>query len=120
MGKFCVLCSSFHFLQIPQWVAAGCRNVSFNVHPKCQDHVNNDRGAKRKKGDVHEPHTNAGSGYPHPVSNSSAYSKGLPFNKIFQTVHSSNIDVFTNTEFKNLLKTSSVFSNFAPLLKRLK
>jgi hypothetical protein len=104
-------------LQIPQRVSPGRQNIAFHIHPEGQYHVHNNRRAQGEKGDVHEPHADAGSGNAQPLANGSANAKSLPFYKIFKPLHGANLDFFVKTLLISTAFLNAVLSNFAPLFK---
>lgn len=49
-------------LQIIPWISSGCLHVSFYIHPKGKDHVNDDRRAHCEERNIDEPHADAACG----------------------------------------------------------
>ena len=74
-------------LKVPQRVAPGIEYVPLYIHPECNKEVDNYRRPHGKKRNVDEVFTNGGSGNAHPFTNGTAYTKHMPFNKKFKTVH---------------------------------
>jgi hypothetical protein len=105
-------------LQITQGIPAGGSDIALHIHPEGQHHVYNDGRTKRKKGYVHKPHAYTGSSNPHALANSGTHAKGLPFNKILQAVHTTNIGLFEIAGSKGALNSCSLFSTFAQLFRQ--
>ena len=80
--------------EVPNRIPPPCPHVTFHIHPKGQDHVNNNGRTQGKQGDIHKPHADATGGDTHPVAYSGKHPKGFPFNKIFETVHGCKIIFF--------------------------
>lgn len=72
-----------------QRIAATHQCIALHVHPKCQNHVDDDGRAKREEGDVDKPHPDARSSKAHAFPNRAAHTKGAPFNGRFPKAETS-------------------------------
>jgi hypothetical protein len=66
-------------------------NISFQVHPKSEDKIEDYRGTQGQAGNIDEILTNGESGDTHDFPYPGAYTKNLPFNIAPQFVHTTNI-----------------------------
>jgi hypothetical protein len=85
--------------EILQRVSSGRKNISFDIHPKSQDKIDNQRGTHREKRDVDEPGPDTGSGYAHPLTDRRTHSEYLPLDEVLQSVHASKIKKFNKTPY---------------------
>jgi len=68
--------------------------IFFYVHPKSNDHINNDRRTHRKKRNINKPHTDATGGDTQSFTNSGTNSERLPLDECFYSVHFAKIIFF--------------------------
>lgn len=78
-------------LTILQWVSAAVPDIVADIHPKGQEHINNDRRTHRKKRDVNKVLADRGTGYSYFFTNIGANPKHLPFNKVLEPVHTAKL-----------------------------
>jgi hypothetical protein len=64
----------------------GC-DVSFDIHPKGEYKINDQRGAHRKKRNINKPCAYPGSSDSQPVADSRTNSEHLPLNEFLHPVH---------------------------------
>jgi hypothetical protein len=86
-----------YYLQIFQRITPGRQNISFDVHPKGEDKIDDQGGTHGEKGDIDEPGPDAGSGYTHSITDRSAHSENLPLDEVLESVHTSNLKKIANT-----------------------
>jgi hypothetical protein len=67
-------------LSIPKWIALIDENVAFQIHPKGNKKIENDRTAKRKERQVNEINTYAGTGDIEFFAEVTAYTKQVVLN----------------------------------------
>lgn len=70
------------YLQPSQGVAPAHAYIVLHIHPECQYHIYDNRGAQGKEGYVDEPEAYTGGSYAYMVANGGAYAKGLPLDEI--------------------------------------
>lgn len=66
-------------------VAFAEADIPFQVHPKCKDHIDNDRRTQSKERNIDKPQTNLGRGNIHFLSQFSTDTKGLVLHKAFKS-----------------------------------
>jgi hypothetical protein len=62
-----------------------------HISPESQYHIDDDRRAHRQDRGVHEILPDLAGSNTHPVANGCTNAKSIPFNKVFEFVHSTNI-----------------------------
>lgn len=102
-------------LQVPQRIASRGKDIALHIHPEGKDHIDDDGGAQCEQGGIHEPHTDAAGGDPHPFSNGGEHAKSLPFNEIFEPVHATKIIFFDQSINLFSLISKPFLINFAAL-----
>jgi hypothetical protein len=75
------------FSEITQWIAPCVQDVSFNVHPKSDEKIDDDWRTHGKKRDVDEIFPDGRSSDAHSFTNGIANTEYMPFNKMFETLH---------------------------------
>jgi hypothetical protein len=83
---------NYERLKIFKRVPAGGKNVSLDIHPESQDKIDDQGRSHRKEGNVNKPGTDTGSGNAHLLPDRRTYAKYLPFDKVLQSVHTSNLE----------------------------
>jgi hypothetical protein len=78
---------SAKILNIPNRGVIALTKVTTDVHPKSQDKVKDNWGSKRQKRGVNKIQSNATCGDFKLITQTCTNSKGLIFNKVFQSVH---------------------------------
>jgi hypothetical protein len=78
-------------LKVFQRVSASRKDIPFDVHPEGKDKIDDERRSHREKRDVDEPGPDPGSGNAHSFPDGSTHPKHLPFDKVLQSVHTSNL-----------------------------
>jgi hypothetical protein len=63
----------------------------FNIHPECQEYINNDRRTHCKARDVNKVFPDGDCGNTQHFTYTGTYPINLPFNEIFEPVHMSNL-----------------------------
>jgi hypothetical protein len=77
--------------KIFQGVPARGQDIPFYIHPESKDKINDQRRPHRKERDIDKPGPDPGGGNTHSFSNGCTYTKHLPFDKVFESVHIANI-----------------------------
>jgi len=62
-----------------------------HISPESQYHIDNNRGTHRQQGCVDKILADAARCNAHAVANSGTNTKGIPFNKVFEFVHTANL-----------------------------
>lgn len=79
------------FLQVIPGIAAGGHYVFPDIPEKSQDHVDNDRGAHGQYGGVHKVLPDPAGGDTQSVAYGRTNTKGVPLDKVFESVHKAKI-----------------------------
>lgn len=73
--------------EITQGIAPGVEDVSFYVHPKSDEKINDHRRAHGEKRDIDKIFPDGGSSDTHFFAHSAAHPKYMPFYKMFKPLH---------------------------------
>ena len=73
-------------------IAARSHHVFPDIPEKSQDHVNDDRGAHGEHRCIHKILPDLAGSDPQAVANGRTNTKGVPFDKVFESVHRANIE----------------------------
>jgi hypothetical protein len=77
--------------QVSEGVPAGGEDVTFYIHPKGKDEIDDERRAHGEERDVNEPGPDTGSGYTHPLTYRRTHSENLPLDEGFKLVHKAKL-----------------------------
>ena len=88
-------------------------NITFDIHPKGEDEINDERRAHRNKRNVNKPGPDPRRGDTHFVADSRTYPKDLPFNEVLQSVHNANLKKNQQTRSIYVITITLFFGNFA-------
>jgi hypothetical protein len=80
-----------NILQVTQGVSPGFGDVVLNIHPEGQYHINDQGRAHSEKSGINKEEADPGGGDAQFVTKGRTNPKGLPFYKIFDLVHISNL-----------------------------
>jgi hypothetical protein len=72
---------------MPYRVSSSVKNIISYIHPESNKKINDHGGAHGEERDIDKIFTDGGGGNSHFFSNSGAYTKHMPFNKMLNTVH---------------------------------
>jgi hypothetical protein len=103
-------------LQISQWITPGIQNIPFDIHPESHEKINDQRRPHRQEGYVNKIFTDSTRSDAHFFANGGANTEYMPFYKLFEAVHSANVNKFSEnyrlflSNFKRC--QLSVVSNF--------
>ena len=78
-------------LEVFQRISPRRPDVIPDIHPECEDHVNDQRRTHGQERHVNEPGSNTGGGNPHPLTNGRTHTEHLPLDEISQLVHTCNL-----------------------------
>ena len=93
-------------LQVPQRVPPRIQNIPFDIHPECNEEINDDRRAHRKEGYINKIFANGGSGDAHSLANGCANAEYMPLDKMFEPLHNAKIDRICSKSKQFKLKRS--------------
>jgi hypothetical protein len=79
-------------LKVPQWVPPRVQDIILHIHPKSDEEVKDDGTTHREKGDIDEILPDRGSGNAHPLADGAAYPEHVPFDKVFEALHSTKVE----------------------------
>jgi hypothetical protein len=81
-------------LKVSQRISPCIKDIALYIHPECHKKVNNNRGAQGHKGHIDKILPDGGCSNTHLFTNGSTYPKHMPFNKMFETVHTAKLKTF--------------------------
>ena len=73
-------------LRTIQRVSSRIKNISPNIHPECNEKINNERRAHGEERDINEIFSNGAGGNAHLFTYGCANPEHMPFNKMFETI----------------------------------
>jgi len=79
-------------LQVIPGVAPGSHHVFPDIPEKSPVHIKDDRGPHGQHGRIHKVLPDLAGSDPQAVANGRTNTKGVPFDKIFESVHNSKIE----------------------------
>ena len=78
---------------IPEGIPSQGSDVSLHIHPESDNKIHNQRRAHRKEGNINEPGSDTNHWNSNPFSKSGTHPIQLPFYKISQAVHPTNLNI---------------------------
>ena len=78
-------------LQIPQRIPPCIQDISFYIHPERYEEVNDDRRSEGHKGHIDEVFPDGGRGNTHALADGGTHAEYMPFNKMFEPVHTAKL-----------------------------
>jgi hypothetical protein len=70
-----------------KWISLGSGDITFNIHPECQNEINDQGRSHGKKRNINKPCSYAGSSDSQTISDSSTNTEDLPFNEFLHPIH---------------------------------
>jgi hypothetical protein len=104
-------------LSIPQRIPPRIQNIPFDIHPECNEKIDNDGRTHRKEGNINKVLADGGCGNAHSLANSGTNPKYMPLDKMLEALHAAKIDrIYTkNKRFK--LKSREGIGQLAKTLR---
>jgi len=78
-------------LEVSQGISSYRKNVPLNVHPECEDEINNQGRAKGKKGNINKPGADARWCNTQLITDGRTYPKEFPLYEVFQFIHTAKL-----------------------------
>ncbi len=84
-------------LKVPQRVSPGIQNVSFNIHPKSNEKIYNDRRPHRDERNINKIFSDNRCSYSKAFTYCSANTEYMPFDKMLEIFHNANLHVINDS-----------------------
>ena len=96
-------------LQIPQRISPRIQNIPFDIHPKCNEEINDNGRSHRKEGDINKILADGGSGDTHFLTNGCANTEYMPLDKMLEAFHTAKIDrIYTKNKWFKLKNSAAL------------
>ena len=82
--------------EIVPGIPAGSHHIFPDIPEKGQDHIQDNRGAHGQHRSIHEILPNLAGGNAQPLANGRTNTKGVPLDKVFESVHRTKLEKLNN------------------------
>ena len=80
------------FLQVIPGISFRSPDIAAHISPECKHHINDNRRAHGQHGGIHKVLPDPAGGDTQAVANGRTNTKGVPLDKVFESVHKAKIE----------------------------